>query len=99
MPAGQIDDAAGRPEERSAVPPCGSEDLADAVRWEHDGSGLRGQVIAENVSRRACRLVGKPTVTPLRPDGVPLPVETVITLEILLTGVVILQRGQRAAAP
>ena len=81
-----------------AVPLCGSGDLAVTVSWENDGAGLRGQVIAENVSDRACRLAGKPQVQPLHPDGTPLPVETVISLEMRTPGYVILSPGERAAA-
>jgi hypothetical protein len=65
VPASQGDDA---------VPLCGSDDLAVVVKWEHGSPGLDGQVIAENVSGRACRLAYKPEVTPLHPDGTPLPV-------------------------
>jgi hypothetical protein len=65
VPDGQGDDA---------VPLCGSDDLAVVVNWEHDGPALDGQVIAENVSGRACRLADKPGVTPLQPDGTALPV-------------------------
>lgn len=81
-----------------AVPSCGPDDLAVVVHWQHDGTALRGRVIAENVGGRACRLAGKPGVTPLRPDGVPLPVSTTITLEMLAPGYVVLQPGERAAA-
>jgi hypothetical protein len=89
MPAPVSDDA---------VPPCGSDDLAVTVSWDRDGAGLRGQVIAENVSGRACRLAGKPQVQPLRPDGTLLRVDTVITLEMRTPGYVILPPGERAAA-
>jgi hypothetical protein len=68
------------------------------VHWERDGTGLRGQVIAENVGARVCQLANKPTVTPLRSDGSPLPVETIISLEWRSPGYVNLQPGQRAAA-
>ncbi len=70
------------------------------VLWERreDGHGLRGQVIAENVGGRACRLPGKPTVTPLEPDGQPLDVWNVVTLEFRSPGYVDLQPGDRAAA-
>lgn len=88
-PAGHSDDA---------VPACGSDDLAVVVNWEHDDTGLRGQVIAENVSGRACRLANKPGVTPLRPDGAPLAVKTISSLEAKLPGYVVLQPGQRATA-
>lgn len=89
MPADRDDDA---------LPLCGPEELAVTVRWEHDGAGLRGQVIAENTGSRACRLPGKPAVTPLGLDGSPLPAETVITLELIHPGYVVLRPGQRAAA-
>ncbi len=80
------------------LPACGPGDVSVTVRWERDGSGLRGQVIAENTGRRACRLPGKPVVRPLGLDGRPLPVETVITLEMALPGYVVLNPGQRATA-
>jgi hypothetical protein len=82
-----------------ALPLCGSEDLAVTVRWETDGTSLRGQVIAQNVASRACRLAGKPGIAPLGLDGTPLPAETIITLEMIHPGYVILQPGQRATAP
>jgi hypothetical protein len=69
------------------------------VRWERDGGGLRGQVIAENVSGRACLLPGKPEVNPIGVDGRPLPAGTVITLEWRMPGYVIIAPGGRAAAP
>jgi hypothetical protein len=81
------------------MPACGPDDLSVTVRWERDGTGLRGQVIAENTGGRACRLPGKPGVTPLGPDGEPLPVKTLVTLEWRSPGYVTLEPGQRAAAP
>jgi hypothetical protein len=87
------------PDGQGDVPLCGSDDLAMVVSWEHDGPALNGQVIAENISDRACRLAGKPGVTLLQPDGAPLPVKTTITLEMNVPWYVILQPGQRAAAP
>jgi hypothetical protein len=55
MPADESDD----------LSQCGSDDLAVVVSWERDGPGLRGQVIAENVSGPVCRIENKPGVTPL----------------------------------
>lgn len=81
-----------------AVPLCGSDDLAVVVSWEHDGTALSGQVIAENVSGRACRLRHKPGVTPLQSDGTPLPVITIVGMEGRDPDYVILQPGQRAVA-
>src|SRR5450759_2785286 len=79
--------------------PCVSvKDLAMTVHWERGGAGLRGQVIARNIGARACRLAGKPAITPLALDGTALPAQTVITLEMLHPGYVVLQPGQRAAA-
>src|ERR1700721_1408242 len=91
MPAHQADDA--------VVPACGPDDLVVEVSWERDGTGLRGRLVAANVSDRACKLAGKPDVTPLGADGTPLPARTVMTLELRNPGYVILQPGQRAVAP
>lgn len=91
MPAHQADAV--------VVPACGPDDLLVEVSWERDGTGLRGRVVAENVSDRACHLANKPEVTPLGPDGTPLPARTLITLELRSPGYVTLQPGQRAAAP
>ena len=81
------------------APVCEAADLAVTVRWEREGTGLRGQVLAENVSGRACRLPGKPEVIPLAGDGTPLPALTVNTMEWRSPGYVLLEPGQRAAAP
>jgi hypothetical protein len=69
------------------------------VVWQRDGSGLRGEVVVENVGGRACRLAGKPSVTPLDEDGQRLGVDTMMTLEARLPDHVDIQPGQRAAAP
>ena len=87
--------ASGDPAE---APLCGAADLAVTVRWEREGTGLRGQVLAENVGGRVCRLAGKPEVSPLAGDGTPLPAQTVVTLEWRSPGFVLLRPGQRAAA-
>ena len=92
---GTDDPAGGDPAE---APLCEAADLAVAVHWERDGTGLRGQVVAENIGGRACRLAGKPEITPLAADGTPLAARTVITLEWRSPGYVLLQPGQRAAA-
>jgi hypothetical protein len=80
------------------IPPCGSDEVAIAVHWQEAGSGLRGQIVAENVGSRACRLDGKPTVIPLAADGTPLPVRNVVTEEFVEPGYAVLQPGQRAVA-
>jgi Protein of unknown function (DUF4232) len=88
------------PDSRSdaIAPACGPDDLVVMVRWERDGTGLRGQVIAENISDRACQLASKPDITPLRPDGSPLPTRTIVTTEFRNPGYVVLQPGDQAAA-
>jgi len=82
----------------ATAPACGPNDLSVVVSWERDGPGLRGQVIAENVSGRACQLASKPDVTPLQPDGSLLPTRTIVSMEFRSPGYVILQPGERAAA-
>ncbi len=47
------------------APLCTAADLAVTVHWERDGTGLRGQVVAENVGG----LAGKPAVSPLAGTG------------------------------
>ncbi len=82
----------------TGLPWCGPGDVSVTVRWEPDGDGLRGQVIAGNIGSRACRMPGKPEVTPLGLDGRPLGVEGVQTLELEFPGYVVLEPGQQAAA-
>jgi Protein of unknown function (DUF4232) len=101
MGSGLGDDAVGhRDDDRpSALPFCGPDDVTVTLQWERHGSALRGRVIARNIGSRACRLPGKPAVAPLGLDGTPLPVVTVMTMEIIHPGYVVLQPGERAAAP
>lgn len=80
------------------IPECGPDDLAVSLRWERDGDELRGEVVAENVGRRVCRLGNKPTVQPLDLDGEPLPTEFLVTMELRLPPHVDLRPGQRARA-
>ena len=51
------------------VPPCAGEDVVVRVIWEREGGGLRGEVVVHNVGDHACRLGGKPSVSPLAADG------------------------------
>jgi hypothetical protein len=93
------DEIWGPAEAESKLPVCGPDDVRLTVSWEAEGTGLRGQVIAENVSGRRCRLPGKPGVVPVGLDGEPLPVRTTITLEGRSPGYAVLEAGGRAAAP
>ena len=87
-------------QEEARVPPCGSGDLAVSVRWSRATSGgLRGEVVAENVSGRVCRLGSKPGLQPLGSDGQPLGVDQWVTLEMRVPPFVILEPGQSASAP
>jgi hypothetical protein len=87
-------------QEEERVPPCGSGDLAVSVRWfQAAGGGLRGEVVAENVSGRVCRLGRKPGLQPLGLDGQPLGVDQWVTLELRIPPFVILEPGQLASAP
>jgi hypothetical protein len=80
---GVFDGRPARWREEAAISACGPDDLAVSVRWTRaaDG-GLRGEVVAENVSGRACRLGNKPALRPLGLDGQPLGVTQAITLEL-----------------
>jgi hypothetical protein len=91
-------DGPGGRDDRPAVPVCGPGDLAVTVHWQREGNGLHGQVVAENIGGRRCRLPGKPTVAPLGQDGDPLPAGTTVTLEMMQPGYVVLSPGDRAAA-
>ncbi|MFI5607443.1 DUF4232 domain-containing protein [Amycolatopsis sp. NPDC051903] len=83
----------------SEVPLCGPDDLAVSLYWERDGQGLRGTVVAENVGTRTCRSGMKPGVQPLGLDGVPLPTDTLVSAEMRRPAHVVLEPGDRAAAP
>ena len=79
---------------------CQPEDVSVTVTWTADEDDrLSGEVIVENVGSRTCRLPGKPGVTPLGTDGVPLETETTITLELRSPGYVELEPGESAVAP
>lgn len=73
-------------------------ELAFTLAWETFDDGLRGVLEAVNVSDRPVRLSGKPEVTPIGVDGVPLDTETVVSLEARLPGYVVLAPGERATS-
>lgn len=81
-----------------AVPPCTGADVVVRVVWERAGRGLRGEVVVRNVGDHACRLGGKPAVSPLAADGTRLATQTAVTLELRGSGYVVVQPGQRARA-
>lgn len=88
----------GDGQDEPPAPPCRSDDVVLSLRWERSGDALTGEVVAENVAGHSCRLGGKPTLTPLRQDGEPLPTQHTITLEARVPSFVVLQPGQRARA-
>jgi hypothetical protein len=53
-------------------PECGTEDVEFTLSWGDAGGALQGDLVAENVGGRACRLSGKPDVIPIGADGLPL---------------------------
>jgi hypothetical protein len=87
-----------RPDSGDPIPVCQPNDVRVTLEWESDGAKLRGHVVVENVSARTCRLPGKPAIVPVGQDGNPLPVMTLITLELMGPGYVDISPGQRAAA-
>ena len=71
-----------------------------SVQWTKDeNGGLRGEVVAANVSGRTCRLGNKPGLRPIGVDGQPLDVRQYVTLELRVPPFVVLRPGQRASAP
>jgi hypothetical protein len=73
-------------------------ELAFSLAWETDEGRLRGVLEAVNVSDHSVRLSGKPGVTPIGVDGVPLDAQTVVTLELRLPGYAVLEPGARATS-
>ena len=63
-------------------PPCRDEQLALSLTWRATGSGLDGEVTARNTGKQACNLTGKPQLFPLGRDGEPLPVQSIMSLEL-----------------
>jgi hypothetical protein len=80
------------------APPCTRDDVVVRVVWERDGRGLRGEVVVENTGDHACRLGGKPSVSPLAADGSAMATQTATTLELQGKGYVVIEPGQRATA-
>lgn len=63
-----------------------------------DDGSLRGHVTVRNIGAAACRVGGKPVVTPLGRDGTPLPARTIVTMEARVPSWVVLQPGAGAEA-
>ncbi|ONI68291.1 hypothetical protein BWI15_35335 [Kribbella sp. ALI-6-A] len=80
------------------IPEAAPDELAFSLSWEDDDGGLRGELTAVNVGDRLVRLTGKPGVTPIGTDGVPLDTLTAVTLEMRSPGYVVLAPGARATA-
>lgn len=83
----------------ASVAECRTSDLAVSIRWKRSKGGLQGHVLAENIGHRTCRVGAKPVVVPTGVDGQPLRVENVQTTELRVPGFVVLNPGQRGAAP
>jgi Protein of unknown function (DUF4232) len=71
---------------RPDVPLCSSDDVSVTLHWESTSRGLDGHVVVTNTSGHACRLDGKPWVTPNDPDGRPMAVPGWRTEEFLVPG-------------
>ena len=78
---------------------CEAAEVEVAVVWEERDGGLSGWVSIRNVGAHACRVTGKPAVIPLAANGVPLDVQTVVTLELRRPDHAVLEPGQQARAP
>lgn len=81
------------------VPEATPVELRVTLTWEQDGDALRGLVVAQNVSDHPVRISSKPDLTPLRHDGTSLDAHTVVTAEFRSPCYVVVEPGQRAAAP
>jgi uncharacterized protein DUF4232 len=57
---------------------------------------LIGALTATNVSQQACRLSGKPDLRPYGLDDKPLETSTIVTMEFVPPGYVVVEPGQRA---
>jgi uncharacterized protein DUF4232 len=66
--------------------------------WKAAGDGLEGTLEAVNVCSHSIRLTGKPGLKPVGMDGQPLDTVTVVSLELLLPGYVVLEPGEKAIA-
>jgi len=69
------------------------------LTWGSVNGNLEGTLEAVNVSAHPVRLTGKPGLKPLGADGEPLDTTGVVSLELKLPGYVVLQPGDKAAAP
>jgi hypothetical protein len=82
-----------------AVPDeCQPGDVEFALAWQLSEGHLVGQLRARNIGRGACRLSGKPALVPLAVDGTDLGAQTVITLEYIAPGYLVLPPGGTAVA-
>ncbi|MBV8196030.1 MAG: DUF4232 domain-containing protein [Candidatus Dormibacteraeota bacterium] len=88
-----------RAREESMVPYCGPDEIEASLAWTMtDRGGLSGRLTLRNVGNRACRVGGKPEITPLAVNGAPLPTQHIITLEKRVPSWTIIGPGESAAA-
>ncbi|ADB35577.1 hypothetical protein Kfla_6582 [Kribbella flavida DSM 17836] len=81
------------------VPEAAPGEVTFTLAWENTDDGLRGMLEAVNVSDHPVRLTGKPGVTPVGTDGIKLDTTTIVSLEALIPGYVVLEPGERATSP
>jgi hypothetical protein len=80
------------------VPEGKAGEVEFQLTWEDSDDGLRGTLVAVNVSAHPIRLTGKPGLTPVGVDGTPLDTDTVVSLEARIPGYVVLQPREEATA-
>ena len=80
----------------SDAPEARPDEIAFTLAWWHADGPLLGDLEARNISDRTVRLSGKPGLTPLGEDGLPVGAETIVTLEFQEPGYVELAPGERA---
>ncbi len=79
-------------------PEASSGDVAFSLSWLAEDGALKGVLQASNISDHRVRLSGKPQLSPLGVDGRPLGAESIMTLELVMPGYVVLDPGESAAS-
>ena len=88
-----------RVRDEAAIPYCSADDVDVALEWQMDDhGGLRGRVLITNTGTRACRVGGKPGLSPLGMNGDALPAQHIVSTELRMPSWALLAPGQQAAA-